>query len=78
MCSGRIDMGTNDRPTSIPLLGKKNNETFGSSWEVGNGKQCTCPFFTCGRRPAGLLVTLIVVVDDDVVVWGNNFYTWAF
>ncbi len=31
--------------------------------------------FTCGRRPAGLLVTLVVVVV--VVVGGkNNFYTW--
>ncbi len=28
--------------------------------------------FTCGRRPAGLLVNLVVVVG------GNNFYTWAF
>ncbi len=31
--------------------------------------------FTCGRRPAGLLVTPVVVV---VVGGGNNFYTWAF
>ncbi len=28
---------------------------------------------TCGRRPAGLLVTRVVVV-----VVGGNFYTWAF
>ncbi len=31
--------------------------------------------FTCGRRPAGLLVTLVVVVVGG---GGNNFYTWAF
>ncbi len=39
------------------------------------------PIFTCGRRPAGLLATLVVVVVVVivvVVVVGNNFYTWAF
>ncbi len=34
----------------------------------------SCILFTCGRRPAGLLVTLVVVVGGG----GNNFYTWAF
>ena len=39
--------------------------------------------FTCGRRPAGLLATLVVVVVVVAVVvvfvgGGNNFYTWAF
>ena len=51
-----------------------------------DGKPCNCPalasdLFTCGRRPAGLLATLVVVVVVVVViiiVWGgNNFYTWA-
>ncbi len=32
-------------------------------------------FFTCGRRPAGLLATLVVVVV--VGGGGNNFYTWV-
>ncbi len=32
------------------------------------------PLFTCGRRPAGLLVTRVVVVAGG----GDNFYTWAF
>ncbi len=35
-------------------------------------------FFTCGRRPAGLLATLVVVVVVVVVGGGgNNFYTCA-
>ncbi len=36
-------------------------------------------FITCGRRPAGLLVTLVVVVIVVVVVvvGGKNFFTWS-
>ena len=48
-------------------------------WVVFSKRYGGTPVFTCGRRPAGLLATLVVVVVVVVVVGGggNNFYTWA-
>ena len=59
-------------PTSISLPPSQSTNQTAEATDGWTGREVSA-FFTCGRRPAGLLVTLVVVVD---VVGGGITFVW--